>query len=27
MNRLIYAIDQLSKTIGHAFAWCIIILT
>ena len=26
MNRLIYAIDQLSKTIGHAFAWCIIIL-
>jgi TRAP-type mannitol/chloroaromatic compound transport system permease small subunit len=27
MNRLIYAIDQLSKTVGHAFAWCIIILT
>ena len=27
MNRVIYAIDQLSKTIGHAFAWCIIILT
>jgi TRAP-type mannitol/chloroaromatic compound transport system permease small subunit len=27
MNRLIYAIDQLSKTIGHTFAWCIIILT
>ncbi len=26
MNRFIYAIDQLSKTIGHAFAWCIIIL-
>ncbi|HEX7052464.1 MAG TPA: TRAP transporter small permease subunit [Burkholderiales bacterium] len=26
MNRLIYAVDQLSKTIGHAFAWCIIIL-
>ena len=26
MNRLIYAIDQLSKTVGHAFAWCIIIL-
>ena len=26
MNRVIYAIDQLSKTIGHAFAWCIIIL-
>lgn len=27
IQRLIYAIDQLSKTIGHAFAWCIIILT
>ena len=27
MNRLIYAIDQLSKTVGHVFAWCIIILT
>jgi TRAP-type mannitol/chloroaromatic compound transport system permease small subunit len=27
MNRLILAIDQLSKTIGHAFAWCIVILT
>ena len=27
MQRLIYAIDQLSKTVGHAFAWCIIILT
>ncbi len=26
MNRVIYAIDQLSKTIGHAFAWCIIML-
>ncbi len=26
MNRLIYAIDQLSKTVGHAFAWCIIVL-
>jgi len=24
---IIYAIDQLSKTIGHAFAWCIVILT
>jgi TRAP-type mannitol/chloroaromatic compound transport system permease small subunit len=23
---IIYAIDQLSKTIGHAFAWCIVIL-
>jgi TRAP-type mannitol/chloroaromatic compound transport system permease small subunit len=27
MQRLIYAIDQLNKTVGHAFAWCIIILT
>ena len=27
INRLIYAIDQLSKTVGHAFAWCIVILT
>ena len=27
MQRLIYAIDQLNKTIGHAFAWCIIICT
>ena len=27
MQRLIYAIDQLNKTIGHAFAWCILILT
>ena len=27
MNRLIYAIDQLSKTVGHAFAWSIVILT
>jgi len=26
-QRVIYAIDQLSKTVGHAFAWCIIILT
>ena len=26
MNKLIYAIDQLSKTVGHAFAWCIVIL-
>ena len=26
MNRLIYAIDRLSKTVGHVFAWCIIIL-
>ncbi len=27
VHRLIYSIDQLSKTTGHAFAWCIIILT
>lgn len=27
INRLIYGIDQLSKTVGHAFAWCIVILT
>jgi TRAP-type mannitol/chloroaromatic compound transport system permease small subunit len=27
MNRLIYAIDQLSKTVGHVFAWCIVVLT
>ena len=27
MQRLIYAIDQLNKTVGHAFAWCIIIVT
>ena len=27
IQRLIYTIDQLSKTVGHAFAWCIIILT
>jgi TRAP-type mannitol/chloroaromatic compound transport system permease small subunit len=26
MNRLIYGIDQLSKSIGHAFAWSIVIL-
>ena len=26
-NTLIYAIDQLSKTVGHAFAWCLMILT
>jgi len=26
MNRVVYAIDQLSKTIGHIFAWCIIML-
>lgn len=27
INRFINGVDQLSKTIGHAFAWCIIILT
>jgi TRAP-type mannitol/chloroaromatic compound transport system permease small subunit len=27
VQRLIYGIDQINKTIGHAFAWCIIILT
>jgi TRAP-type mannitol/chloroaromatic compound transport system permease small subunit len=27
VDRLIYAIDQISRTVGHAFAWCIIILT
>lgn len=27
INRFIYAIDQLSKSIGHAFAWCIVIVT
>jgi TRAP-type mannitol/chloroaromatic compound transport system permease small subunit len=27
MQRLIYAIDQVNKSVGHAFAWCIVILT
>jgi TRAP-type mannitol/chloroaromatic compound transport system permease small subunit len=27
INRFIYGVDQLSKTVGHAFAWCIMILT
>ena len=27
IQRVIYTIDQLSKTVGHAFAWCIIVLT
>ncbi|MGE5945957.1 MAG: TRAP transporter small permease subunit [Betaproteobacteria bacterium] len=27
INKAIYGIDQLSKTVGHAFAWCIVILT
>jgi TRAP-type mannitol/chloroaromatic compound transport system permease small subunit len=27
INRFIYGVDQLSKTVGHAFAWCLMILT
>jgi TRAP-type mannitol/chloroaromatic compound transport system permease small subunit len=27
LNRFIYGIDQLSKTVGHAFAWLIVVLT
>ena len=27
LNRFIYGVDQLSKTVGHAFAWLIVILT
>jgi TRAP-type mannitol/chloroaromatic compound transport system permease small subunit len=27
MNRFIYAVDLLSRTVGHAFAWCLMILT
>lgn len=27
IDRFIYGVDQLSKSIGHAFAWCIVILT
>jgi hypothetical protein len=27
MNRFIYGVDQLSRMVGHAFAWCILILT
>lgn len=27
IHRLIYGIDELSRMIGHAFAWCILILT
>jgi TRAP-type mannitol/chloroaromatic compound transport system permease small subunit len=27
LNRIIYAVDQLSKSTGHAFAWCIVTLT
>ena len=27
INRFIHGVDVLSRTVGHAFAWCIIILT
>jgi TRAP-type mannitol/chloroaromatic compound transport system permease small subunit len=27
IQRFIYTVDQLNKTVGHAFAWCIVILT
>jgi TRAP-type mannitol/chloroaromatic compound transport system permease small subunit len=27
VRKFIYGVDQISKTVGHAFAWCIIILT
>lgn len=27
LNGFIYAVDQLSKTVGHAFAWLILVLT
>jgi len=27
INRFIYGVDYLSRTVGHAFAWCIIVLT
>jgi TRAP-type mannitol/chloroaromatic compound transport system permease small subunit len=27
VQKLIYGIDQLSRMVGHAFAWCILILT
>ena len=27
LNRFIYAVDQISKSVGHAFAWCIVTLT
>jgi TRAP-type mannitol/chloroaromatic compound transport system permease small subunit len=26
IDKFIYAVDQLSKTIGHAFAWCLMVL-
>ena len=27
INRVIYGVDELSRTVGHAFAWCLMILT
>jgi TRAP-type mannitol/chloroaromatic compound transport system permease small subunit len=27
LNRFIYGVDYLSKTVGHAFAWCLAVLT
>jgi TRAP-type mannitol/chloroaromatic compound transport system permease small subunit len=27
LDRFIYGVDHLSRTVGHAFAWCILILT
>ena len=27
IKRFIFGVDQFSKTVGHAFAWCIVILT
>jgi TRAP-type mannitol/chloroaromatic compound transport system permease small subunit len=27
IHRFIYGVDQLSRTVGHAFAWCILMLT
>jgi TRAP-type mannitol/chloroaromatic compound transport system permease small subunit len=27
MQKILHGIDQLSKSVGHAFAWCIVILT
>jgi TRAP-type mannitol/chloroaromatic compound transport system permease small subunit len=27
IDKLVYGIDQVSKSVGHAFAWCVVILT
>ena len=27
IQSLLHGIDQISKSVGHAFAWCIVILT